>query len=95
MNGLNVHTQCQRGSQMEHAHIQEVERLIYGLRLHKDCRWFQPGSGFTCKAKDVGLDLYVECLEKNSNECPFSVSYVHSYYCTSPARVYVTKELKR
>jgi hypothetical protein len=95
MNGLNVHTQCQRGSQMEHAHIQEVEKRIYGLRLHKDCRWFQPGSGFTCKAEDVGLDLYVECLEKNSNECPFSMSYADSHYCTSAARVYIAKILEK
>ena len=80
---------------MKHAHMQEVQRLIYGLRLHKDCKWFNPGSGFSCKAKDVGLDLYVECLEEGSHKCPFSVSYAHSYYCTSPARVYVARRLKR
>jgi hypothetical protein len=33
-----------------------------------------------CYAKDVGHDSYVECLEKHSHECPFSVSFARSHY---------------
>jgi hypothetical protein len=75
--------------------MREVEKAINGLKLPKDCKWFEPGLGFSCKAKDVGLDCYVECLEKNSHRCPFLVSYADSYFCISPARVYVAKELEK
>jgi hypothetical protein len=80
---------------MEQADVLEVEKAINGLKLPKDCKWFKPGFGFTCKAKDIGLDSYVECLEKDSFRCPFSVSYAYSYYCIFPARVYVAKALKK
>jgi len=79
---------------MEQAHVQEVEEVIYGIRLPKDFKHYKPEVGFTCKTKDVALDSYVECLEKDSHECPFSMSYADSHYCTSPARVYVTKILE-
>ncbi|UCD87241.1 MAG: hypothetical protein JSV01_05640 [Desulfobacterales bacterium] len=77
---------------MEHAPMQEVEKAINGLKL---CKWFEPGFGFSCEAKYVGLDCYVVCLEKDSDGCPFSVSCADSYFCISPARVYVAKELKK
>jgi hypothetical protein len=65
-----------------------------GQKLLAECKRYEPGVGFTCKAKDVGLDSYVECLEKDSPWCPFSVSHGYSYYCKSPARVYFAKKVK-
>jgi hypothetical protein len=80
-----------KGSHIEHTPMQEAEKVINGLRL---CRWFQPGFGFSCKAKYLGFDCYVECLEKDV-KCPFSVSYADSYFCASPARVYFAKQLEK
>ena len=94
-NDLNAHTQRQRGSQMEHAHMQEIEKTINGLKLPGDCKWFKQGFGFSCKAKDIGLDSFVECLEKDSCWCPFSVSYGCSSYCKCPSRIYIARELKK
>jgi hypothetical protein len=89
------HRQYKRGSQMEQAHLEEIEKIIYGLRLPKNSEYYEPGVGFSCKANDVGLDAYVECLEMYSSTCPFSVSYAHSYYCKCPSRIYIAKELKK
>jgi hypothetical protein len=75
--------------------MQWLQKAINGLKLPEECEWFTPGSGFTCQARDVGLDAYVECLEKESCRCPFSVSYAYSYFCTFPPRVYVVKELEK
>jgi hypothetical protein len=80
---------------MGHAHMQEIEKAINGLKLREDCKWFKRGFGFSCKAKDVGLDSFVECLEKDSCRCPFSVSYAYSFYCSCPPRVYIARELKK
>jgi hypothetical protein len=77
------------------AHMQEVEKAINGLRLPKDFKWFKLGVGFTCKARDVGLGSFAECLEKDSFMCPFSVSFDGSYYCKCFPRVYIASELKK
>jgi hypothetical protein len=75
--------------------MQEVEKAINGLRLPKDFKWFKPGFGFTCKARDIGLGSFAECLEKDSFMCPFSVSFDDSYYCKCFPRVYIASELKK
>ncbi|MBW2567127.1 MAG: hypothetical protein JRE24_09725 [Deltaproteobacteria bacterium] len=85
---------------MEHAHIEQIEANMPGLKLLEHCmlehcNCYKPGFGFTCEAQDVGLDSYIECLEKDSYKCPFSMSYADSHYCTSPARVYIAKEIEK
>jgi hypothetical protein len=76
---------------MEKAFIHQIEETIPDLNLLVECKRYKPGIGVSCKARDVGLDSYVKCLEKDSNSCPFSFSYGRSYYCTSPARIYIAK----
>ena len=80
---------------MEQAHLEEIERIIYGLRLPKNSEYYEPGVGFSCKAKDIGFDAYAECLEKGSYRCPFSLSYGCSSYCKCPSRIYIARELKK
>ncbi|UCD87349.1 MAG: hypothetical protein JSV01_06225 [Desulfobacterales bacterium] len=80
---------------MEKAPIQQTVEAMPGLKLLTECERYKPEVGFTCKAMDIGLESFVQCLEKSSRWCPFSVPYGHSNFCKSPARVYVAKELKR
>ena len=53
-------------------------------------------SGFDklCRAKDIGLENYLECLEENPDDCPFALSFGYSYMCDCPLRVYLEKKLK-
>jgi hypothetical protein len=80
--------------QRQEADLQRLEEAMHSPRLIEDCKWFKPGIGFSCKASDIGLDYYVECLEKQSHMCPFSLSYAYSYYCSCRARVFIAKQLK-
>ena len=75
-------------------HMDDAVAASDGLRRLTESGRYKPGVGFTCKAKDVGLDTYAECLEKDSQSCPFSISYANSHYCTSPLRVYAAKKVK-
>jgi hypothetical protein len=79
---------------MKQPYTHRIEAMP-GMELLKDCECYKPRLGFTCKAKDVGLDSYVECMETYSCTCPFSVSYAHSYFCKSPARVYIAKKSEK
>ena len=92
VNDLGARKTCQRGLQMEHAHMQRTEELIE--YLPEGFRWYEPGIGFTCEARDNGLESFVECLETHSYMCQFSVFYGYSYYCSCTARVYVAKKLE-
>jgi hypothetical protein len=76
---------------MEKSFVHQIEEAAYGLELLVECKRYKPGIGVSCKAIDVGLKSYVQCLEKDSNSCPFSFSYGRHYYCTSPARIYIAK----
>ena len=62
-------------------------------KLLEDCKYYKFGVGFTCETKDIGLDSYMECLQADSFLCPFSLSYAHTYYCTSRSRVFMAREL--
>ena len=74
-----------------HIHMDAAAGASDGLRLLTEFERYKPGVGFTCKAQDVGLDTYAECLEEDSHICPFSMSYGDSHYCASPLRVYAVK----
>jgi hypothetical protein len=76
-------------------HMDDTAHASDGLKLLIESERYKPGIGFSCKAKDVGLDTYAECLEEDSRRCPFSMSYADAYYCISPARVYVAKAVKK
>ncbi|MES0349630.1 MAG: hypothetical protein ABUK19_02820 [Desulfobacteria bacterium] len=81
---------------MEQAHVQEVEEVMYEIGLPKDFKYYKPGVGFTCKAKDVGMESYIVCLEEHPLECKFSVGFFGDrFYCECPLRVYVAKMLEK
>ena len=78
---------------MEESHEQEIEKIISQTSCPKGFTCYKKGFHSLCKAKDVGLESHVQCLDSNSNGCAFSVRYGYSYYCRCPLRVYVAKNL--
>lgn len=76
---------------MEKTHIKQTKETLAGQKLLAECERYKPGVGFICKAKDIGLDSFVQCQEKDSHLCVFSIRYAHSYFCKSPARVHAAK----
>ena len=76
---------------MEQSHKQEIEEIISQTACPKNFICYKERFHSLCKAKDVGLDAYVLCLDSNPNGCTFSVRYGYSYYCPCPLRVYVAK----
>ena len=54
-------------------------------------------SGFEnlCKAKDMGLEHYLECLEAEVSSCKFAVAFGYGHFCRCPLRVYLAKNLEQ
>lgn len=48
-----------------------------------------------CSANDFGLSDFVKCLEKNAQDCNFSLSFGYGYLCKCPLRVYIAKNLEK
>ena len=78
---------------MEESTRKTIEKIIAGMSCRKDFKCYKSNLSQLCKAKDVGLESFLECLEENPRDCEFSISYGYSYYCRCPVRVYIAREL--
>ena len=48
-----------------------------------------------CKAKDIGQEDYLECLDPNAEQCEYSLSFAHGYLCQCSIRLHIKKSLKK
>jgi hypothetical protein len=87
MSGKEVH--------MQQDHEKEIKKIAGDLECAKQFKCYKQGLKNLCKAKDVGLETHLECLEEEPFECPLSVHFGGLYYCRCPLRVYIAKELKK
>jgi len=72
-----------------------IEKIIGQLDCRKDFRCYKSGFEDLCKAKDIGLESHLQCLEEAPFKCPFSVHFGRSYFCNCPLRVYIAKTLEK
>lgn len=80
---------------MEQGHQKEIEEIIGQLKCPKDFECYKSGFKVLCKAVDVGVESFLECLEERPFKCKFSVAFGGLYYCQCPLRVYIAKKLKQ
>ena len=73
----------------------EIEKIISTIECKKDIKCYESNFENICKAKDIGLKLFLVCLEENPQTCHFSLSFGKEYYCKCPLRIYIAKELKK
>jgi len=48
-----------------------------------------------CRARDFGLDDYLECLEDVPQHCDFALPFGNTHFCQCPLRVYIAEKLRR
>ena len=80
---------------MEQHHIDKIEKIISEIKCPKDFVCYKSGFKNLCKAKDIGLESFIDCLEENPETCVFSLSFGYSYLCTCPLRIYIAKNLNK
>jgi len=68
---------------------QWIEELIKDCP--EGCRCHDQGVERLCKARDIGLEGFVECKEEKPFECNHSVSYGRAWYCSCHPRIYIAK----
>jgi len=80
---------------MEEDYGTQLEEIINGMQCPKDFKCYKSGLEKLCKAKDIGLESFLECLEKEPRKCKFSFDFGGSYFCGCPLRVYIGKKLRK
>lgn len=71
-----------------------IESIIPCIECPKDFVCYYSGFNNLCNAKDIGIESFVECLEKKK-ECKFSFRFALLYLCKCPLRVYISKKIGR
>jgi hypothetical protein len=84
---------------MEEDQRKEIEEIIGQLKCPKDFRCCKSGFHTLCKAKGIGLESFLQCLEENPRDCKFSIkvsaAFSKIHLCQCPLRVYIAKKLKK
>jgi hypothetical protein len=78
---------------MEERTRKTIEEIIAGMSCPKDFRCYRSNLSRLCKAKDIGLESFIECLEDKPGYCKFSIRYGYGYFCKCPVRLYIAKKL--
>ena len=74
---------------------EEIENIISTFKCPKGFKCYKYGLENLCKARDFGAEHYLQCLEENPKNCPFSIPFGDGYACRCPLRVYMAKRLKK
>ncbi len=80
---------------MEHKVKKEIADIVGEIECPKDFKCYKSGFHKLCRAKDIGIESFLECLEKDPKQCKFSLSFGLIHLCQCPLRVYIAKKLKK
>ena len=73
---------------------EDMSRIAGETDCPKGFKCCDAGAGKICKARDIGRETVLECLEKYPEECKFAVPFSKAYYCQCPLRVHIAKQIK-
>ena len=72
-----------------------LETIIDRLTCPYDFVCYNSNFKKLCKAKDIGMESFIVCLEKKPKECVFAMSLAGSTFCRCQLRVYIAKVLRK
>jgi len=80
---------------MEKSLREKIKKIIDDIECPRDFECYKSGFEYLSEIKDIGLNSFLECVDKKANGCVFSVSFGESIFCRCPLRLYIAKELKK
>jgi hypothetical protein len=80
---------------MRDDHLKQITQIMGDMHCPKKFRCAESGFEDLCKAKDGGLENYLDCLEKNSSSCLFALSFGYGHFCQCPLRIYLCKKMQK
>jgi hypothetical protein len=83
------------GIGMRHDFKERIEKLMDEIECEKDFICYRSEFENLCHVKDIGIKMFVECLEKIPQNCTFSFPFAATHLCKCPVRVLIAKELNK
>ena len=74
---------------------ENIVEIIGHMQCPKDFKCANSGFKRLCKARDCGMDHYLECLEDKPLPCKFVIIFGDQYFCQCPLRVYISKQFDK
>jgi hypothetical protein len=75
--------------------LQRIQELLGQLDCPKGFPCVESDFTELCKARDIGLESFLECREAEPNSCPFSLAFGEGHFCKCPLRHYLARGLGR
>jgi hypothetical protein len=72
--------------------LEKIEEIKKNIECPKGFRCLKLNVEDLCRARDLGMDNYLECNDKTGVLCAFSISFGDSLFCKCPMRVYIKKK---
>jgi hypothetical protein len=72
-----------------------LETIMGGISCPKGYKCHKSGFQNLCGARDIGIESFLECLERNPSACPFSFAFGLIHLCQCPLRIYIAKHLNK
>jgi hypothetical protein len=80
---------------MEKGIRKQIENMIGGIECPKGFQCYKSGFANLCRARDIGIESFLECLEKNPKACTFSFAFGLIHLCQCPLRIYIAKKFQK
>lgn len=80
---------------MENMHREKIEAILGQMQCPQGFRCADTDFKKVCRARDIGSDTFLECLEESALDCVFAISFSDAFYCNCPLRVYIAKRLNK
>ena len=81
--------------EVKNEHKQRIEQIINTMECRKDFECYKSEFENLSKVRDLGIEGFIECLEKTPQVCNFSIPFGNTHFCKCPLRIYVAKNLNR
>ena len=73
--------------------VERIEKIISEMKCRIDFRCYKSHFEDICKAKNVGMEEFLECHDETPTHCQYSLSYGDVYFCHCPLRNYLAREI--
>lgn len=83
------------GSGMREEHRQMIEEIIGNMSCPKKFKCAESGFAQLCKARDFGVESYLDCLDESRSVCKFALPFADIFLCQCPLRIFLAKKLRK
>jgi len=88
-------TICGQAVMLETELQKQIEDIIHTIQCPKNFECYTSGFTKLCRARDIGLDSFVACLNRDPFACKFSIRFGELFFCQCALRVCISKKLRK